>query len=839
MYKRLNTLQCRIDVEESINKLRWNRIIKKSREERDDAIEEAEFVDVEARKVDIHALQPRNLPFNPSVAMPRALSLEEEVKIFQVKSEIARITEDVARRSVEFSNLTEKEKRGLKSLQQRCEVGEIICTVTDKSGRWSCDTTENYKDGCTKLVEDQNKTPTVTSDEHREAEKEMNSHALALGRMLGLKDGESGKRLRNSITAEGTSIAPLYGLRKDHKPEAEDEMERIKGPKMRPICGARDSLTKRTSYLLCKILKPLLEGEATDCDSTDDLIYQFEKINRGEVNDKWVIGSLDVESLYPSLNIPKCVEVIKKKLISCTMDFENLEWKEIMLYLRYNLKEEEVVRNGYQDFLPRRKYHRRPPLFIRSGSNNNMKIRYQPWIFPPKPEEWMIREMFCEAIATMIRRTMELHDFQIDGEMYRQREGGSIGMDLTGLVSDIYMCEWDKEVISGMNTEQIKSQLYKRYKDDVNMILEINDESEVVADIGKLTMERVKKIADSVDDNLKVTTDCTENHVDGKLPILDLKVWIGKNEEGVCKILYTHYMKEVASRAVIHFRSSHSPEMKKNVMVNEVIRIIRNCSDELPWEEKVEHITYLAKRMQFSEYPEEVRCKVMMEAIKKYDKLKRTKRLRVDDRERDVIGNVASHWNKKQQWYTRDGRFESVMFVEATPNSELAKRIREVMKKEGLHIMIVEKAGITIKGLLQRSNPFGTSHCEREECSICEHGSSVDCRLRGCVYEYLCEQCNRKYRGQTGRSIYERNKEHMEAWNRGDDEEPLQRHSNIYHEGERFDVKLNVLAKCYGRPSKRMITEAVMIEELPDDETMNNKKEWTYTKLGKMHLIGQ
>ena len=77
VYKRLNTLQCRIDVEESINKLRWNRIIKKSREERGDAIEEAEFVDVEARKVDIHALQPRNLPFNPSVAIARSFEALE------------------------------------------------------------------------------------------------------------------------------------------------------------------------------------------------------------------------------------------------------------------------------------------------------------------------------------------------------------------------------------------------------------------------------------------------------------------------------------------------------------------------------------------------------------------------------------------------------------------------------------------------------------------------------------------------------------------------------------------------------------------------------------------
>ena len=44
------------------------------------------------------------------------------------------------------------------------------------------------------------------------------------------------------------------------------------------------------------------------------------------------------------------------------------------------------------------------------------------------------------------------------------------------------------------------------------------------------------------------------------------------------KILHTHYMKDVSSRAVINAFSAHSMEMKTNVMVNEVCRILKNCS---------------------------------------------------------------------------------------------------------------------------------------------------------------------------------------------------------------------------------------------------------------------
>ena len=66
------------------------------------------------------------------------------------------------------------------------------------------------------------------------------------------------------------------------------------------------------------------------------------------------------------------------------------------------------------------------------------------------------------------------------------------------------------------------------------------------------------------------------------------------------------------------------------------------------------------------------------------------------------------------------------------------------------------------------------------------------------------------------------------------DDCPLQRHANLYHGGGPFEVRLRVLARCYGRPTRRMITEAVLIDEVPEEMAMNSKREWTYAKLGKV-----
>ena len=76
----------------------------------------------------------------------------------------------------------------------------------------------------------------------------MNCQVMALTRMLGLKNDKTGDKIRWALTAEGTRIAPLYGQRKDHKEIKENDTN--KGLEMRPVCGAEDCTTKRTSYLL-------------------------------------------------------------------------------------------------------------------------------------------------------------------------------------------------------------------------------------------------------------------------------------------------------------------------------------------------------------------------------------------------------------------------------------------------------------------------------------------------------------------------------------------------------------------------------------------------------------
>ena len=99
--------------------------------------------------------------------------------------------------------------------------------------------------------------------------------------------------------------------------------------------GATDCLTRRTSYLLSKLLVDLIPPGDTQCNSTQDSIEEISELNKGEVDKDWIVCSLDVEALYPSLDIQECAKVIEQQLLESPFEVIGLNWVEIALYLRF------------------------------------------------------------------------------------------------------------------------------------------------------------------------------------------------------------------------------------------------------------------------------------------------------------------------------------------------------------------------------------------------------------------------------------------------------------------------------------------------------------------------
>ena len=120
---------------------------------------------------------------------------------------------------------------------------------------------------------------------------------------------------------------------------------------------------------------------------------------------------------------------------------------------------------------------------------------------------------------------------------------------------------------------------------------------------------------------------------------------------------------------------------------------------------------------------------------------------------------------------------------------------------------------------------------------ICKLDAKLDCRTRGCVYKMECSECKGKYGGQTSRSIYERMREHECDNGKKVEKCPLWKHSLEYHEGIEFNYEVRIVSECFGKPSRRLITEAYEIDGMAQDETMNSKREWRYVKLSKVRMV--
>ena len=263
---------------------------------------------------------------------------------------------------------------------------------------------------------------------------------------------------------------------------------------------------------------------------------------------------------------------------------------------------------------------------------------------------------------------------------------------------------------------------------------------------------------------------------------------------------------------------------------------MKNCSVYGSWDELAERVSYFMRRMEFSEYNEQFRYEVLKIALTRHDRKVRRWEAggsmfevrREEDRARKTV--------KKREWFRADGKYESVMFVQPTPGSVLKAEVQKIARRNKLKIKVVEKAGSTVKKVLQRSDPYERHCCGRAGCPMCESGRYGECRNRGYVYQWMCKADGRKYRGQTVRSVFERTKEEVRDWRNKEDFSPLWKHSLLYHSGEDFEVDLRLKSKDYGKPSRRLITEAVLIDNLVDAQTMNSRREWTYTNLDKIRI---
>ena len=193
---------------------------------------------------------------------------------------------------------------------------------------------------------------------------------------------------------------------------------------------------------------------------------------------------------------------------------------------------------------------------------------------------------------------------------------------------------------------------------------------------------------------------------------------------------------------------------------------------------------------------------------------------------------------KKAAWFRPS---DSVLFCPVTPNSELASRTRKVVEEEGrrlgVKVRVVERAGVSLKQHLVRTDLSTGAPCPQLDCVLCitnpGEGGGLKHHRSGALYTGVCTLCPNDgftaiYTGESGYSGYCRTREHAACILARNQDNAFSKHLREHHptrEGEVKAFTFRVL-RTFNKPLLRLIWEAVRIHGTDATFIMNSRAEW-------------
>ena len=592
------------------------------------------------------------------------------------------------------------------------------------------------------------------------------------------------------------------------------------------------------SYLLSLFLQPILITSEVTCSSTEDLLYRIDNCNKNEDLRDCIIGSFDVEALYPSIDINFAVDKCVDLLFESGINYNNININELGLYLMITNDNDLMKKADIIEFCPSRKRKGKKHTITASGSNTNQKKRWDGWLTSTKTVEKEIeRKMMSIALGVALKAVLANHIYVFNNKYYRQLNGAAIGVGVAGDVANVFMIWWDRQMKRSLNMHGIEIKLYTRYVDDGNVVIKSILASEL-DNKEEMTMNKIKDIGNAIHPTIQIKVNYPSNHENNRIPVLDTEQWIEQvtvNGEEKPQILHSHYMKSMSNKYVVHKESAMSQNIKINILTADLVRIMRNISELCKPIERETKIQQYINRLQYSGYNKRERVIIYKKANKVYTQIKKNDKENVCPLYRGKFWKqkerMVEKSTKKRNWYKKGGH-KAVFFVDATKNQKLVKECQQAIDHCNLRIKVVEKSGEPIKNKLVRSNPFSETKCKDESCLLCLSGQEINCKLREITYQVCCadtfkegtDACDGRYEGETSRSSGERLGEHLKEYAEHKKESMLIKHMIEAHNGEQKGIKIKITGHYPNDATIRQLTEAIIIKET--DPGLNKKEEW-------------
>ena len=298
-------------------------------------------------------------------------------------------------------------------------------------------------------------------------------------------------------------------------------------------------------------------------------------------------------------------------------------------------------------------------------------------------------------VEVMIKATFNHHYYRRDSDLYRQAEGGAIGLRATGSVARMVMGIFLRKYREVLEQQSVEVHMIRKYVDDILSVVtnlepgsrwsegritrhqeDIEEDMEAGRSRESTTMEVMRSVADSIIPWLDFTAEVSEGP-EKTVPCLDSQLWMGSPEPGEkwyggdrkdmetpgdqwgngpgTNILYKFYSKPVSNPFTILRRSAMPEGVKVATAVQEVMRRWKNTSMALgkaTWEGIT--VAYM-DRLAAMGYGVPWRAKILEKALIGYGRILRKESQGITRRNRKGAETAMKRRFKKmvgsQEWF--------------------------------------------------------------------------------------------------------------------------------------------------------------------------------------------
>lgn len=182
-------------------------------------------------------------------------------------------------------------------------------------------------------------------------------------------------------------------------------------------------------------------------------------------------------------------------------------------------------------------------------------------------------------------------------------------------------------------------------------------------------MNVILEVANSLDKDIQLTQDTPSQNSNGKLPCLDLQLWL----EDKNQIQFEFYSKSMSNPLLILARSAVSPGVKRTTLFQEAIRRMRCCHLDLPLGEVVKHLNEFSWQMTISGYDQIFRRQIITGAVARYRQMARDHRegikLLYRNRAQIMAHKFSKSGRSKSSWFLID-KVRQVLKLPPTPGAK-------------------------------------------------------------------------------------------------------------------------------------------------------------------------